>query len=719
MRVLPMRTRTLPLLIIAALTSPVFAASFNLSSNSTTAQTLSAGGDTGTIQTGVSLTISGSTTAVTLSNTSGTVTLNNSGTISQTGSGRGIRGASSGTATTIINNNAGASITSVGDDVIQARSADSNWTITNNGTISQTGGSGQAIDFNDITSGTVSITNNATGIISALYADAIRTGANATIVNHGTITATPDSTGSSSDGIDTQANSGVTITNDGTISGRTGITGGEDESTYTLTVNNNAGGLILGVNGSGINTDGALNTNNIVTVNNASGATIQGTVMASTANGDGDGVDVDGIAYITNSGDILGYGAKGAGSDTFSNNSEGISIGGGTIINTATGRIIGSTLLADAPNGDATREGHGILVDNSSGGSALAATTITNSGLIEGRSGYAIKMIGDFADTITNNEGGIIRGTNLSTAAAAVQMGGGNDVFSNSGSVIHALGDAETAISMEGGDDTVNILGGTAVVTGGIDGGTGTNTLNFDLGSATNTFSHSASISNFSAVNVISGKTSLSGTSTYTGTTTIGGGSAAARLEQNGVHTGGEGYEVRTNGTLAGTGQLTLSTTNASITVNQGGWLDPGTETSTGRFTLEQGNIVLDGGADFTIDGTDAGVAGGYDQLQIVTGNLTLGNASTLALTANYEAAVGTLFTLFDLVDDNATITGTFAGLEEGAVLTDTNGRQFTISYIGGTGNDIVITAIPEVSSISLLGSLATLSFWIRRRKDR
>src|SRR5262249_19719869 len=156
----------------------------------------------------------------------------------------------------------------------------------------------------------------------------------------------------------------------------------------SLIVNNNAG-TISGVNGSGINVDGA-NTTVTADVTNALGATIQGGVLATTTNGDGDGIDVDGVLTLNNYGKVLGYGGKGVGSDGLPNNPSGIAIGGGTINNYATGQIIGSTLASDAPNGDTSRLGEGILVDNSSGGNSVALTTISNAGLIQGKTGAAI-----------------------------------------------------------------------------------------------------------------------------------------------------------------------------------------------------------------------------------------------------------------------------------------------------------------------------------------
>jgi hypothetical protein len=74
-----------------------------------------------------------------------------------------------------------------------------------------------------------------------------------------------------------------------------------------------------------------------------------------------------------------------------------------------------------------------------------------------------------------------------------------------------------------------------------------------------------------------------------------------------------------------------------------------------------------------------------------VTGNVTLTN-STLALhlPADFDADVNTAFTVIDN-DAADLVSGTFAGLPEGAPLTI--GRfTFQISYVGGSGNDVVLT---------------------------
>jgi autotransporter-associated beta strand protein len=501
-------------MVIPSLVTPAWAqfapAGSTISTAVTNAQTLSAG--TGTVTSAGSITTSSGTVGVTMS---GSATLNNGGVIQQTGSGRAVDSNTNNISLVIQNSG---SILAAGADAMRVNTANTGITLTNSGTIS-TGGDGQAVDWAAIATAANALTNTATGVISAVGDDAVRPGHNGTINNAGSITATPTVSGGSasgSDGIDLRTQKTVTVTNTGSITGRHGIApDGANVGPSSQAVYNNAG-TIQGLNGSGLNVDAntALPSATTVTatVTNAFGATIRGGVLAATTAGDGDGIDIDGVLTLTNSGDILGYGAKGA-----SNNPEGIAAGGGSIINTATGRIIGSATLADAPNGDSTKIGSGILVDDSNGGSAVAATTITNSGLIEGKSGFAIKINGTFANSVTNEAGGTLRGA---SAGAALQTGDGVDTVINRGAII---GTGGNAIDLRGGNDSLTIQGGSASVSGNISGGTGTNTMTINPG-AGNSFSYAGSISNFSSVEVQSGTVTLSGANTYTGVTRISGG---------------------------------------------------------------------------------------------------------------------------------------------------------------------------------------------------
>jgi hypothetical protein len=78
-----------------------------------------------------------------------------------------------------------------------------------------------------------------------------------------------------------------------------------------------------------------------------------------------------------------------------------------------------------------------------------------------------------------------------------------------------------------------------------------------------------------------------------------------------------------------------------------------------------------------------------YGQL-ITTGDVTLTNP-TLQLDFTFTSATGDAFTIIQ--NGGGSVTGTFAGLPEGATLV-ANGRTYQITYVGGDGNDVVVTDI-------------------------
>lgn len=473
------------------------------------AQTLSSG--VGTVNVGGAISVaSGGGVALTMT---GTSTLINNGTIQTLGSGRAIDSNSGVSNLTLTNNGL---ISSESTDAFRINT-NSIVSLTNSGTIRVVNG-GQAIDWAAITSQSNVLTNLAGGLISAVGEDAVRPGNGGSVNNAGTIIATPTggASPSGSDGIDLRTEKTVTVTNTGTIQGRHGIaTDGANVGPSSLTVNNNAG-LIAAVNGSGINIDG-VSTSVTATVTNAFGATIQGGVLAAATAGDGDGIDVDGVLTLTNSGNVLGLGAKGAG-----NNAEAIAMGGGSVTNTATGRIVGSTRAADAPNGDVSKAGNGILVDDSNGGSAIAATTISNAGLIQGTTGFAIKLIGTFNDSVTNEAGGLIQGGKTAAELmhpAVVDTGAGNDLVTNRGAIVSDGGFVARGVTLGQGDDHFRLLGANASVVGTIDGGAGGEVagdrLTVDVGGG-NT-ARVGGFSNFEQVELLSGSLRVFGDSTLFG----------------------------------------------------------------------------------------------------------------------------------------------------------------------------------------------------------
>ncbi len=352
------------------------------------------------------------------------------------------------------------SITS-SDDAIRIKNdfANGHVTIDNAGHITSQGG--QAIDLTAVVSASteIVITNEADGVISASNADAIRGGTNTVINNYGQIVSS-QLVEDKNDAIDFQDDGAGTVNNydGGLISGaHHAITGA-----HGITVNNDAGGTIVGHSGSAVNIDNTSDVSETVTIVNH--GTMIGAAQEGYTDSDGDAIDVDGLLKLDNYGHITGTGAFGY-HDGEVNVSEGIAAGGGTIHNYADGVIEGY--------------GRAIQIDDSSNGPAAAATTIINEGLIQG-DGYgpadvdaadaaamqaqidgreAIDIIGSFGDTIVNS-GKIVGG---------IFTDGGNDTLTNTGTIIGH-------VDMGSGDDTVTLNDGSQV-TGTIDLGTGNDTL--------------------------------------------------------------------------------------------------------------------------------------------------------------------------------------------------------------------------------------------------
>ena len=501
-----------------AATSAFAASCPDITADTTAAQTLSSG--ICTVEPGITLSVAGSTAGVTMSGGSiaAPTTLINNGSVLQTGSGRALQSAGS-NAVLVIQNGLGATISSANNDTVAAGTGStsvSSVSLSNAGTIQSFGaGAGQAVNFNKILSGANSVTNS--GSILANGSDAVRTGVNGIVLNSGKIMSTQVGLSGGTDGIDAQNNTGAQITNNsgGLIEGgRHGITGGAANSTvaFTTSVTNNLGGVIQGDNGSGINLDGFNANQTAVIVNH-------GTITGNGVNGDGDGIDVDGVVNITNTGMVKSLNSF---SSTTPAQSEGITVGGGTIINSG-------TIEGDVAAGNSNAVGRGITlagIDSSGAPAAIYANSVVtnqNGGIIKGQSDSGIAVDGPasgFTVTINNNAGARIIGGG--TVNAAIRTAGDNDTISNAG-IIDGSSSGK-AIDMGGGNNTLNIIGGSASIIGSINGGSGgANALTMNLGSG-GAFAYSGSISNFNSVELQSGNATLSGVSTYAGKTVVSGG---------------------------------------------------------------------------------------------------------------------------------------------------------------------------------------------------
>ena len=139
--------------------------------------------------------------------------------------------------------------------------------------------------------------------------------------------------------------------------------------------------------------------------------------------------------------------------------------------------------------------------------------------------------------------------------------------------------------------------------------------------------------------------------------------------------------EVRDSGTVKGSGTVD------SLTVNEDG-------RSSGNLTVLT-NVYMNG-----VLAPNVLNSSSYDQLKVGAnysggGNaVALGNSAALQvnLSDGWSIKQGDQFTLIDNLSSTA-VSGTFNGLAEGAQFT-VEGITFSITYVGGTGNDIVITAL-------------------------
>ncbi len=205
---------------------------------------------------------------------------------------------------------------------------------------------------------------------------------------------------------------------------------------------------------------------------------------------------------------------------------------------------------------------------------------------------------------------------------------------------------------------------------------------NVSVSSSLNTGADNASTT-FSGIISGAGGMNKTGTGTFT-------------LTGNNSHTGGTGIAAGTllvngqqpasfiliqpAGTLGGSGRVgNLSSFAGGATVSPGA--------SPGR--LSSGNVILGAGTVFRVelDGPIAGTQ--HDQLRVV-GSVNLGGA-TLQAVLNFIPTLGQPIVIIDN-DGTDDVVDQFNGLPEGATIR-LNQIPFVISYEGGDGNDVTLTA--------------------------
>ena len=139
-------------------------------------------------------------------------------------------------------------------------------------------------------------------------------------------------------------------------------------------------------------------------------------------------------------------------------------------------------------------------------------------------------------------------------------------------------------------------------------------------------------------------------------------------------------------GTLKGTGQV-FNVIGATGNVSPGSSL--GTLTIGSQLALSSGNTFVT-----QINGANVG---SFGQISVTSGVTSLGN-SILSITSATGLSAGQQITIINN-GNTVPINGQFNGLVEGASITVGN-TVFTISYKGGTGNDVVLTVTSIVNPV-------------------
>ena len=154
------------------------------------------------------------------------------------------------------------------------------------------------------------------------------------------------------------------------------------------------------------------------------------------------------------------------------------------------------------------------------------------------------------------------------------------------------------------------------------------------------------------------------------------------------------GGTVSGSGGLVKTGAGTLTLTAASTT--SGAWrVDQGT-LAVGGAPTTTGGLTVAAGATLAVTPNASGAA--------LTVNGPLNLAGTLAVKPAGAVSAGERFTLVHSTGSGAV--GTFAGLAEGATVA-VGGAMFQITYHGGAGHDIVLTAQNSASASAVASTSA------------
>ncbi len=377
-----------------------------------------------------------------------------------------------------------------------------------------------------------------------------------------------------------------------------------------------------------------------------------------------------------------------AGTNTYNlgglSGSDDLAIGANTLSVGSNGANTSYSGILSSTGGGLTKTGNGTLVLG--GSNSYVATTIS-AGTLQVGSGGTSGTLGtgavlNNAALAFNRSDSVTIGNIISGSGSLTQSGSGTTILTGANSYGATTISAGTLQVGNGG--TSGSLGSGAVSNSG--------TLVFNRSDAI------LSVSNVTGSGAIqqsgSGTTTLNGTNS-SGSTLI----SAGTLAVNGTLSSGT-FSVANAGTLQGTGIVTAGT------VNVDGVLAPGNSIGTMAFV---GNVDLTGGTlEIEYDGS-------FRDLLTVTGNLDLTGAS-LNLDKIFGGASAPLNQWF-VFAQYGTLTGTFGN--NIFANPSISPYHFVVDYNYGGGNQIAFSAVPEPSSLALIGLTGVSGLWVRWRRKK
>lgn len=465
------------------------------------------------------------------------------------------------------------------------------------------------------------------------------------------------------------SNVGVFV-NGGTAQIRGGTTSGSTTTSVT------------GRGGSGANSHGVQVTSGFIASNG-------GNVFVEGFGGSNAASDNYGVIPITggtitsgSNGNVVVQGTGGAGSG---GNNVGVipHVGSGTITSSGSGTV---TVTGQGGAGPSSHGVH-LFRDGLITSANIGSVSVTGTGGGSNSHGVLLNSLDGNSARILSGGGPItVTGTSVGSAVGIMLQRSGaststSTIASTSNAAVSLIADTMT---LDGGDGNTSISAGTGAVTirqqtngraigiGAVDtfGGGGT------LGLTDNELDRVAATSTLNIGDANSGAVTVSGPTPITQTKPT---NILAPL---------------TTTVLSGGNLGIFGTITGPLTVNNGGTLPPGASPG----VINSGNLNLAAGSHYSLEigGANAGNGTGFHDQVNVTGSVTLGGGSlTVNAFGGFTPVLGQSFVIINN-DGSDAVTGTIGGLAEGAFISNFLGTAFSgrISYVGGSGNDVTLTAV-------------------------